>query len=555
MSWLELPARPGRLGLAVGVLAAIASGACWTLAAPPHDLWPLGWVAALPLAWVIDRAPTARRAGLWGGLAALAFTVGGFYWMIYLLQVNAHLATPLAVLGLFLLGGYHGLVFLIGARLTRALRDRRRAHPRGPWPMALCLPLGYVVVEIVVPTPFPFSLALTQAEVGPIRALAAFAGTAGIVALITGLGGAVYDAVTRTSRRWYPLAGVAVFALVAIAGSHRTGGGGAARTIKIGIVQPNDPVGVRHSWKDRVEHLHALQLASRQLEEAGADLVVWSETAYPFAVPRELEGDADRDNPLSLRGDTTGPLLIGAITTVERPGRVDSWNSAILIAPDGRFLGRTDKIHRMVGSEYNPLVEHFPSLEKYMPDGAGHYEGGTEPHILELDVRGQRVRIAVMVCLEDVVPSYGRELAGYDPDLIVNITNDTWFDVHAEPLEHEALARFRAVEVGVPMIRAVNTGPSSHIDAEGAVIARTPVRREGRPETLLATVVLRDRAHSLYAAIGGPLTWLVALGALGWWLVPAAIARVRRRSSEDEPPVAAAAPPKPKAKGARRQRG
>jgi hypothetical protein len=78
------------------------------------------------------------------------FTVGGFHWMTYLLRGQR---APADAAGdgsaSCLLGAYHGLVFLVGARLTRALRDRRRDHPRGPWPMALCLPLGFVVVEVV----------------------------------------------------------------------------------------------------------------------------------------------------------------------------------------------------------------------------------------------------------------------------------------------------------------------------------------------------------------------------------------------------------------------
>lgn len=522
MSWRDLPARPGRVGIAAGAVAAIASGLGWVLGSPPHGLWLLGWLAALPLAWVIDRTPSARRAGLWGGLAAFTFTVGGFPWMVYLLQVNAHLPKPVAVIGLGLLAAYHGVVFLVGARLTRALRDRRRGDARGPWPMALCLPLGYFVVEIVLPTPFPFSLALTQTDVGPVRMLAAFAGTAGIVALLTGFSGAIYD--YATARRWKPAVGVLGFALVAFAGSHRWGGG-ATRTVTIGIVQPNESVGVPTSSKERVEQLHALQRATQDLERRGAQLVVWSEASYPFGVPRDLTADVERANPLSLRGQTTGPILIGAITS----DGDDQWNSTLLVLPDGRIVARQDKIHRMIGSEYNPLVEQFPSLEKWMPDGAGSFAGGDAPRIMTIELGGVPVRIAVMVCLEDVVPSYGRELAGLDPDLIVNVTNDTWFDIHAEPLEHEALARYRAVEVGVPMIRAVNTGPSSHVDRDGARVVHTEVQRPGTPTTLLATVAIGPRLHSLYAAIGGWLTWAVALGALGWWLVPGVLARVRRK--------------------------
>ena len=85
------------------VSAALVSGLLWILSAQPITWWPLGWFAALPAAWAIDRAPTRRRAGLYGGAAAFVFTVGGFHWMVYLLRVNAHLPAPLAWLGLLLL--------------------------------------------------------------------------------------------------------------------------------------------------------------------------------------------------------------------------------------------------------------------------------------------------------------------------------------------------------------------------------------------------------------------------------------------------------------------
>ena len=527
--WQDRPAQPGRVGWLWGLGAAVVSGVLWVLAAQPWTLWPLGWIAAVPAAWALDRAPTRRRAGVLGGVVALVFTVGGFHWMTYLLRVNAHLPTPVAWLGLIILGAYHGVVFLIGARLTRALRDRRRDHARGPWPMALCLPLGFVVVEVAIWTPFPFSLALGQAGVAPLRHLAAAASTVGITALMTGFAGAIYDAATRTERRWHPAAGVAAFAAVLALGSIRLDTDGAARQVTIGVVQPNRRVDVRYSSRQLAAHLAQLRQASRQLEDAGADVVVWSEVAYPFDVPRDLTADVEPRHPLSIRGTTTGPLLIGAVTTDDRR----HWNSAILVAPDGRFLGRADKIHRMIGSEYNPLVEWFPSLAAYMPDGgAGGYARGAGPTILSVDVDGQPVRLAVMVCLEDVVPSHGRELAALHPDVLVNLTDDTWFDLDAEPYQHEALARFRAVEVGVPLVRAVNTGPSSVIDRDGGFLARVGTARDAPPRTTLATVTIGRRARSLYAFAGGVITWGAALGALAWWLGPwlaALPARVRRR--------------------------
>ncbi|HVV85767.1 MAG TPA: apolipoprotein N-acyltransferase [Kofleriaceae bacterium] len=524
--WLDLPGQPGPRATQVACAAAIVGGLLWTLAAPPIGLWPIAWLAALPTLWVIDQAPTRRRAGLYGGLTAVSFTVGGFHWLIHLLEVNAHLPAPVAVLGLGVLAALHGVVYLIGARLIRALRERRRDDPAGPWPMALCAPLGFAVIEIVLWTPFPFSMALTQAGVGPIRALSAAFGPAGITALMVAFAGGIYDVVTgRRRARWRVVAGVALFAVAMVLASLRRVDDTPASTVKIGIVQPNQPTeGVRGRGE-----LFALREATDALAAQGAELVVWSEASLPFALDREAERDGAAGTGSRIRGKATVPIVVGALTVDDR-GR--AWNSAVLLAGDDHFAGRVDKIHRMIGSEYNPLIEWFPSTRSLMPQGAGSFEEGPPPVLLTADLGGHQVRIAIMICLEDVLPRFGRELAALEPDLIVNITNDTWFDTGAEPYQHEALARYRAVEMGVPMIRAVNTGPSSAIDRDGAFLGRTRVRGGGghiAPDTLLVDVPIGGRAHSVYARWGGPLSWAIALGALGWWLLPGVFGWTHRK--------------------------
>ena len=524
--WWDLPGRPGRVGTAVGCAAAIVGGLLWVLAAPPIGLWPLAWLAPAPTLWAIDRAATPRRAGLYGALTAVALTALGFAWVVHLLQVNAHLPTPVAVLGLWVLAAVHGLVYLIGARLIRGLRDRRRADPRGPWPMALCAPLGFLVIEILLWTPFPFSLAITQAGVAPVRGLAAGFGPAGITALLMAVAGAAYDLLAdRRRSRWRVIGGVAALALGLAAASVRRLEQGPAATVRIGIVQPNQGTGGARGHAE----LAALRTATDELAAAGAELVVWSEAALPFAVDRRQERDGAPGSGQRIRGRSRVPIVVGALT-IDDQAKV--WNSALLLGSDDRIVGRVDKIHRMIGSEYNPLLEWFPSVRSLMPEGAGSFQRGPAPVILIADLAGRPLRLAIMICLEDVLPSFGRELAALEPDVIVNLTNDTWFDTGAEPYQHEALARLRAIETGVPLIRAVNTGPSSVIDRDGEFLARTVVRDgSGRlpPDTLLVDVPLGGRARSVYASWGGPLSWMIALGALAWWLVPAVIGRVRRR--------------------------
>ncbi len=554
LSILELPARPGRPGALAGAGFAVLGGLLWVLASPPVGLWPLAWIAAAPTLVAIDRAPTPRRAGLWGALTALTFTVGGFPWMIHLLEVNARLPVPVAAFGLLVLGAMHGVMWLIAARMIRGLRDRRRTHKRGPWPLALTGALGLVVVEVALWTPFPFSMAISQAGVGPLRALAGFVGPVGITALMVAVAGALLDAAVpppvgiKRRARWTPAIAVAVFALVVFVGSRRLIGDGPVRTVQIGLVQPNQRVDVGHDVRERLAHLAALQRATADLEARGADLVVWSEAAYPFELPRDLTADFPEDDRRRLRRGFHGPVVVGAITAL---GRGAQWNSAIMLERDGRFTARHDKIHRMIGSEYNPLIEWVPSLAKVMPSGAGNYAGGEAAVALETTVDGAVVRIAVAVCLEDVLPDFGRDLAALDPDLVVNLTNDSWFG-GAEPLQHEALARFRPIEIGAPLVRAVNTGPSSVIDRDGRFVARIEIRADGgAPETLLADVELGPRARSFFAGRGGTLVKVVAWSALAWWLVPALVGWLRRRRGGAAAATTTTAP-RVGARGARR---
>ncbi len=535
--FLDAPARAGRAGALAGAGYAVLGGVLWVLASPPIGLWPLGWLAAGPTLIAVDRAPTPRRAGLWGALTAMTFTIGGFPWMIHLLQVNARLPVPIAVFGLLVLGAIHGVVWLVAARLIRGLRDRRRDHKRGPWPLTVVGPLALVVVEVALWTPFPFSMSISQAGVGVLRSLSGFLGPAGITALMVAVPAALLDATAhpppgiKRRARWYPAIGVLALALVTFAGSRRITPDGPSRTVQIGVVQPNARVDVPLNVADRLRHLGELQRATAELEARGADLVVWSEGAVPFELPREQTVDFEASDRRRIRRGFTVPVVIGAITAY---GRGDQWNSAILLERDGRFTGRDDKVHRMIGSEYNPLLEWFPSLRSLMPEGAGSYAGGTAAVPLETTIDGAAVRIAVAVCLEDVLPDYGRELAALEPDLLVNVTNDSWFG-GAEPLQHEALARFRPVEIGVPMVRAVNTGPSSILDRDGNFLARTAIREDGgAPETLLADVTLGPRARTFYAGTGGTVIKVVAWAGLAWWLLPALVAWVRRRRGPSE---------------------
>ena len=127
-----------------------------------------------------------------------------------------------------------------------------------------------------------------------------------------------------------------------------------------------------------------------------------------------------------------------------------------------------------------------------------------------------RVRAAVLVCYEDMLPEAGREAMEACPNLLVNVTNDAWFAGSAESELHLRVATLRAVEARRDMVRAVNFGPTSWVDAAGRVRERAA---PDVPGVLLADAALLDSPPTPYARFGdAPLALLLlALANLAVW--------------------------------------
>jgi len=520
-SWKDLPARPGRRAAAACALLAIAAGVLWDIASKPIDLWPLGWIALAPAIWLVDRAATARHAGLWGWLAGASATVGGFHWIAGLLIHQAGMPFVVGWLGVLLLGAYQGLALLLAARAMRALRKRG-------WPLAIAAPLAVVTGEMVLPVIFPYYLAITQASATPVIQLAELTGPVGVTALLAAVSGALVELIDR--RRWRPAAITAGAVAVVVGGGllrmHQIDGRRAAAPhVKVGLISEGVPSQTTGGpdRAGRLENLRALQAASARAEADGAQLIVWTETGYPFDLPRDLDHDL-ADSPYTIRRGFSAPLVFGALT-FDRAAGGAPWNSATLLDRDGRFVARHDKLHRVLGSEYNPLVETFPSLERFMPAGAGHFAAGERAVILPAAVGDRTVRLGPMICFEDILPGHGREVAALDPNLLVNVTNDSWFGP-VEPWQHLALAVFRAVEIRADMVRAVNTGPSTHVDAAGRLIAKGAQDRRG-PEALVVDAAILEGGGTVFAKVGNVFGWICVAVTLGLWLGPVLLRRRR----------------------------
>ena len=527
-------------------LSALAA-ALMVLSVPRFDCWPLMWVALIPALHVALTAATARQAFLQGWLTGVLANTVAFFWMKGLLERFGHMPAIEAIPVMMLLTTYQGLEFALWSWGVHRLA-RRRPDLALTW----LAPLVMVVIELVVPQIFPFYLAISQAWVPVVIQIADVTGPMGVSFVMVMVTGALYEAgrdafTVRTAglasaaraagaRLAIPVAVVIAVLLYGVARIHQVDAHrAAAPKAKVGIVQAN--VGINEKWDPRESNrlLTLHQQQSAELALRGADLVVWPESSYPYALPRDLVADLAVGDPRRVRADFQTPLLFGAVTVSAEPRTRKErypYNTALMMDATGRITGKFDKVFLLIFGEYIPYYEQIPWFTDLVP-AASNFNRGTAPAVFPFQVRGETFRLGPLICYEDILPGFTRQVAGLEPNLFVNITNDAWFGKTAEPYQHLALAVFRAVEHRLDMVRAVNTGVSAHIDAVGRVRASGPAvdpdtAPPPEPLTLLAETALLERG-GLYGHIGD----LFAYACVG---VLACLAGFRRRRPRHSAP-------------------
>jgi apolipoprotein N-acyltransferase len=524
------------VGLRLGL--SLLAGALLFLAVPTYGLWPLMWIAAVPEIYVARVAVTPKRAFLYGWLTGAVAHTGGFYWMDGLLERFGHMEPIEALPIMGLLIAYQGLAFAFFSWGLRRAWDRTGA------PLALLAPLVMVVVELLMPQIFPYYLGISQAFVPAVIQIADVTGPLGVTALMLALSGALADLVFAPSRRqlaaWRGTAiAVALIVLDLGYGALRMHQIDARRVaapkVKTGLVQAN--VGILEKW-DPVEFAHLLSLhqrASSELAAAGAELIVWPESSYPYALPRSFAHDFSSDDRRMVRRGFDTPILFGAVTHTlgppTKPADKYPYNTALMMDAGGNATASYDKVFLMLFGEYIPFYDQIPWFTKIFPE-ASNFSRGHDPASFPLHVAAGDFKLGPLICYEDILPSFARRVAKLGPNALVNITNDAWFGRTAEPYQHLALAVFRSVEHRLEMVRAVNTGVSVHIDAAGRVDAETtsvdPADGPTPPATLLVDLAMLP-GGGIYRVVGDLFGILCLAALIGLLLRPP-----RARGTSDE---------------------
>lgn len=493
---------------------AFVAGALSVLAMAPFNAWPILFFTLPTLVWLIDgiggrgwsALGAAAAIGWWFGFG---YFLAGLYWLGYAFLVDAQTfgwLLPFAVVGL---PAVLAIYTALGVALARALWQRGALR-------VVALGVSLTAAEWLrghAFTGFPwnaFGYALTTPLV--LAQAASVLGIWGLtfIAIVVFTSPAtMFDDRTQTRRPWLPFT-LAVLTLAVFAGL------GAARLahtptrlvegMHLRIMQPNLQQDVRFSYAAKREVMDRyVALSARQ----GLDHVthlIWPESPFPFFLTREA--DALAQIARLLPEQTL--LLTGAIRLADPNNPTESgvYNSIYVIDHAGSIRTVYDKVHLVPFGEYLPFGDVLERIGlQTLTEQRGGFLAGDRHRLVAMPGAPS---VLPLICYEIIFPG---ELASVDerPGWIVNVTNDGWFGTSSGPYQHLQQSRITAIEEGVPVARAANSGISAVIDPVGRMVASLPLGSEG----VLDAPLPRPIAAPVYARLGdAPAAVLIAIALL-----------------------------------------
>ncbi len=400
-------------------------------------------------------------------LALLAITVQYtivLYWIYIALHVHGHIAPIFAsviTLALPLLMALKGATFFT---IAAFLAQRYRISFLWIAPIALCAYEYFRNFYVFGGFPWGnvgYSLG-RLAEIGQIASVVGVYGLAFFAGLVNAL---ICIAIEKRSRASFLYSGSAltVVAAIYIFGVIRLDGADNefAAPLRVALLQGNISQEVKSSGGLHASAILDIYLdLALKAEHAGAQLIVWPESAYPRMI------DKDRER-FDFNLDAHTPSVIGAVTFGDNPdGSYYVHNSAFITDKQGAVIHRYDKSHLVPFGEYVPWPMSGV-VDRIVP-GLGAFRPGTSfvPTRVELS-DGKAISIGTTICYEGIFPEISRAYALADADLLVNLTNDAWYGFSSAPFQHLLMYRLRSIESGLPFVRATNTGISGWVDVYG----------------------------------------------------------------------------------------
>ncbi len=520
---------------------ALLSGFGLSLAFEPVGAWWLAWLALVPLLILVRGPRKSTTAILAAWVGGLAFWLPSVHWVS-----SSHESAWIAWLALAVVLSFWWPIAIGFIRLL----------VRGVGlPLIVAGPAVWVGVEylrgLYPLNGFPwFGLSQSQYENLPLIQIADLTGAWGVSLLIVLTNSAIADYVVKADLsglgRMKRLAGVSLTLLLILVsliyGAYRISSSEFDDGPRLALIQSDIPQDFENppATRDVLETFRRLVDQATESKDR-PDLIVWPETMFPFGwvsvAPDLTTADFRRiaddysphlkvefwesraeEIPAYLRDWTDAiqiPMLVGINSYFFEPTGLRRHNSAILVEPGVEAVQSMHKRHLVPFGEYVPLVKTFPwvlAVTPFEPDRMPSLDPALGVETIQLGPW----TFGAVICFEDSVPLIAREALrgpsdGEKPaEILLNLSNDGWFRGTAAHKLHLANSVLRAVELRVPVARAVNTGVSAIIDGNGRLLETIP----GASEGVINTTIPVDQRPSLYRVAGDWLPIALLVGSL-----------------------------------------
>lgn len=460
--WIVNSERQGRYQpysfLRTPYLYQIVSGILLALSFPNTGWGFLAWFALIPLLASLDHAQNHSQALGFGLITGSVFFGFSMHWL-----------THVSTVGWLLLVLMESVYMMVFAWLAYVgMKSKKPVLFKVVW-----IALAWTVTEFLrseMPV-FGFGwnlLAYSQSPYVPIIQFANVFGAYGFGFLIVLVNVSLLYAWFRRKDRGIALGLVAVVVLI-LAGLISYGKMTLTKPVepkeylRVSVLQGNIPQSVK--WevmaKEKILEIYEKLTQLAALEQP--DLIVWPEASFPGYFNRDVQ--AERISRLAA--EVQVPFLIGGLHWVSEH---ELYNSAYFLGKDGALGQRYDKLRLVPFGEYIPLKFIFGWLTPVADAlGISDFSAGTDSVVFRW--AREDWPFGVLICFEDIFTDLARNLADHDAKFLTVITNDAWFGKTSAPFQHLQASIFRAVENGVAVVRAANTGVSGFISHQGRVLA------------------------------------------------------------------------------------
>ncbi len=484
-------------------------GCVAAVALPPFYIIPLLFLSFPALLVLIQSSNNSKQAFAVGWWFGFGHFVTGLYWIANSLLVDAERFAWLIPFAVSLIPAvlaiYIGLVALIVFSMKLS-----------GWRNVLWFAAVWVVVEMVRGQflgGFPWNaIGYSWVFSGAMIQLTSITGVYGLslltvlIALIPYLFVAEEDKILR--RQW-TVGLITVLIVVFVGGALRISRDvHAVSGVNVRVVQANIPQDMK--WEEDVRwdgFLRHIAMSRRPSKLKDIDYIILPETAVPFA----LEQEKKIQRWIGKFKWPKSYIFTGSLRTEGEKDNFKIWNSIHVLNGKGKILGHYDKFRLVPFGEFVPFHNYMPFIEK-ITHGALDFSSGDGVHTLILNAIKP---FSPLICYEGIFPETAVNRS-YRPEWILNVTNDAWFGKSTGPYQHFAMTRVRAVEQGLPLVRAANTGISAVVDGYGRVKASLGLSKSGVIDVALPAALPRTIYSRFYDSIPAVLIILLAGVAVFW---------------------------------------